>query len=321
MRQGVLGFLKILRVAIDLSASLVTLGFVAILALEFVHAPGLAKAPLMLRVDHWLYPSIHTVSSWFGWSWPSASPNWAPALLAIALMIAKSIVDSILQRVEFTVRRVMKTPVKRPRSADGGLVVSEVSAASEQERALLLKRYRDIEKALKGAQQKDCTFLSLDVVGSTQMKVGERDTAIAATFQAYEELVRRTFERCGVWKQTWTPDGVMACFLDLDLGVTAGQEILGGLAAFNASHNQLRTPLKVRGGLNIGSVSIFEDSALEKIADHSIDVAGHMQKHASDDGLQIADLVYSKLKKQDGFVATGGEVDGYQTYEWHPSRA
>lgn len=324
MRSIIFNGLKAIRFVFDLAAICVAFGFVAILAFQFVHAPGLAGSALMARIDHYLYPSIRMVSAWFAWHWPPASsnPNWAPGILAIATMIAKGIGDSVLQRIEFAAHRAIKPAAKKPRTGDkAAMATAGLSAESEQERAILLKRFREIESALKGASQKECTFLSLDVVGSTQMKLGERESAIAATFQAYEELVRRTFDRCGVWKQTWTPDGVMACFLDLDLGVTAGQQILAALADFNASHNQMRTPLKVRGGLNVGSVSIFEDSQLEKIADHSIDVAGHMQKHASEDGLQVAEFVYAKLKKQDGFTATGNDVDGYQTYEWHPSRA
>jgi class 3 adenylate cyclase len=158
----------------------------------------------------------------------------------------------------------------------------------------------------------------MDVVGSTKMKVDERPTAIAATFQAYEELVKKNFAAYGVWKQTWTPDGVMACFLDTTLAVSAAQAILGGLAAFNADHNQLRSPFHVRAGLNVGEVSIFEDSALEKVADHAIDVAGHMQKYAGEDALWLSEEVLGTLASRDGFVATGTEVDGLPAFAWRP---
>jgi class 3 adenylate cyclase len=320
MRQIVLAFIGTLRVVIDVLALAVALGFVALLALEFVHAPKLSGSIVMVRVEHYLNPSIRSVSGLFSWQWPrtGATVNWAPAILAIAVMIGKSILDNLLVRLDFTARSLIKAPPKRPKdnAADGQRY--SLGAESEKERAVLLKRYREIEDALKGSEQKECTFLSLDVVGSTVMKQGERDTAIAATFQAYEELVRRTFNSCEVWKQTWTPDGVMACFLDLDLGIAAGQQILASLSKFNSGENQLRTQFKVRGGLNTGKVTIFEDSALEKVADHAIDVAGHMQKHAGDDGLQIAEFVYEKLKKQEGFAQTGNEVDGYKTYEWKP---
>jgi class 3 adenylate cyclase len=325
MRPVVLGLLNAVRFIFDVLAYAVAIGFVALLAFEFIHAPKLSDSSIMLRVGHYLNPLVRMVSGWFGWQWPRGDAvNWAPAILAIATMLVKSIVDGLLARVDFTARRLLKQKIVRHFEAPEDPAQEKrrykLSAESEEERAVLLKRYREIEDALKGAEQKTCTFLSLDVVGSTAMKQGERDTSIAATFQAYEELVKRSFEEYGVWKQTWTPDGVMAAFLDLDLATAAGQKILGALKQFNTEENQLRTQFKVRGGLNQGSVSIFEDSALEKIADHSIDVAGHMQKHASEDGLQVAEFVYELLKAKDGFAATGGEVDGYKTYEWHPSR-
>lgn len=323
MRPFVLGLLSAVRFIFDVLAYAVAIGFVALLAFEFIHAPKLSNSTVMLRTGHYLAPAITMVSGWFGWPWPRGeSVNWAPAILAIATMLVKSIVDGLLSRLDFTTRRLLKQKIVRrfesPEDPAQERRRYKLSAESEEERAVLLKRYREIEDALKGAEQKTCAFLSLDVVGSTVMKQGERDTSIAATFQAYEELVRRSFEEYGVWKQTWTPDGVMAAFLDVDLAVAAGQKILGSLAQFNTEENQLRTQFKVRGGLNQGKVSIFEDSALEKIADHSIDVAGHMQKHASEDGLQVADFVYEQLKNKTGFAATGSEVDGYKSYEWHP---
>ncbi len=324
MRQVVLAIISVVRFIFDVLALVVALGFVALFAFEFIHAPKLSGSFVMVRVDHTLAPWIRMVSSWFSWHWPRGeSVNWAPLILAVATMIIKSIVDGVILRIDFTVRRLMKSPIKRrfdptQEGPQEGVRRYTLSAETEQERSALLKRYREIEDALKGAEQKDCTFLSLDVVGSTVMKQGERDTSIAATFQAYEELVRRAFEQYGCWKQTWTPDGVMTAFLDLELGVAAGQQILASLAQFNAQENQLRTQFKVRAGLNQGRVSIFEDSALEKVADHAIDVAGHMQKHAGEDGLQIAEFVYEKLQKKDGFVPTGNDVDGYKTYEWKP---
>ena len=50
---------------------------------------------------------------------------------------------------------------------------------------VLLKGYREIEDALKTSARKHCTFLSIDVVGSTQMKrrwsCGPRSPIVAAS--------------------------------------------------------------------------------------------------------------------------------------------
>lgn len=318
MRSLTLGLLAAVRFLINAAGLLAVLAYVAIFVLAMVHAPKVQSIQLVVRMEHLFAPSIRTVSSWFGWHWPSASINFAPLILAATAGVVKQVLDNVLGRFDLTLRNSWRPAPAAAKAKAGGPGSDryKLSAESESDRALLLKRYRQIEDALQATARKTCTFVSIDVVGSTEMKRGERETSIAATFQAYEEMVRHIFTQYQVWKQTWTPDGVMACFLDRDLAMAASQQVLIALEAFNASENQLRTPIAVRCGLNEGEVVIFEDSALEKVADHVIDVAGHMQKHAGVDALQISDAVYGRLTSTAGFASTGRSVDGYATYEW-----
>jgi class 3 adenylate cyclase len=322
LRTVLLGIISALRFIVTAAFYVIAVGFVALFAFEFVRDPKVLSAPLVVTMDRLLAPYARMVSSWFGWLWPrGASLNFAPLILAVAIAFIRTIVESVLLRIDFTIRRILKKPSRVRYSAEAAAVQQQhhrLTAETEQQRAVLLKRYREIEDALKSASRKTCSFLSIDVVGSTKMKIDERKTAIDATFQAYEELVKETFEAYGVWKETWTPDGVMACFLDRELAVTAAKQILSALEAFNRDENQLRTPIKVRCGLNEGDVAIFEDSALEKVADHAIDIAGHMQKYADEDALQISDAFYEKLSQRDGFSRTDREVDGFTTYQWKP---
>src|SRR5579862_3722610 len=175
MRPVVLGLLTAVRFVFDVLGYAVAIGFVALLAFEFIHAPKLSESSVMLRVGHYLNPMVRMLSNWFGWTWPRGeSTNWAPAILAVATMLVKSIVDGLLARVDFTARRLLKQKLHRHFDVpeDSGAQEKrryKLSAESEEERAVLLKRYREIEDALKGAEQKTCAFLSLDVVGSTAM--------------------------------------------------------------------------------------------------------------------------------------------------------
>lgn len=59
-----------------------------------------------------------------------------------------------------------------------------LAADSEEAREELARKYRQIEQALKEAPRKRCTFLSIDVVGSTVMKAGENEIAITVSFKA-----------------------------------------------------------------------------------------------------------------------------------------
>ena len=179
---------------------------------------------------------------------------------------------------------------------------------------------KQIEKQLKEAKKKNCTFLSVDVVGSTTMKDGETEIAITSTFRAYEELLRRTFKATKAWKESWTPDGVMICFLHREDAVEAAKTILTQLLAFNQHGNALKTPFNVRCGINEGEVVIFDDSDVEKLVEHTIDVAGHMQKYATPGSLLLSKEVYDVLEDTAGFRPAGKDVDGYQTYEWTPKQ-
>lgn len=317
--------IALVHTIIDYVGIIAALGFLVLFVLEFVHVRAVETNRYFLSARHLFDPSIRTVSHWFHWNWPRRGPvNFAPLILAVAVMIVKSFLDGILLRVEFFARTALK-PKKRPGLADvsdaSDQALFKLSAESEHNRAILLKRYREIEEALKAAGSKNCTFLSIDVVGSTKMKVGEEANDIAATFQAYEELVRATFDKYSIWKQTWTPDGVMTCFLDRELALGAAQRLLVDLQTFNAQQNKLRTPIEVRAGMSEGEVSIFEDTPMEKVANHIVDVAGHMQKYAREGTLWLGEDLYNRIKDKTGFSAAGKEVDGFNAYEWTPQRA
>ena len=323
IRPFVLYPITTLRRIVDITLTLAIVSTLILFGLQFPHSSRLETTWLIVQLHHFGDPVIAGVGSWFSINWPpSSSLSLLPIGVALGVWGIKIVIDAAFMRTHKLVSKLLPQPavaagaLGTPELAElGGDVVT---ADSEQERGQLLKRYREIEKALKTSKRKQCSFLSIDVVGSTQMKVGEKETDIAATFQAYEEMLRKVFEQYGAWKQAWTPDGVMICFLQPELAVGAAQRILRSLKKFNEAENKLRTPFSVRSGLNIGEVPIFEDSKLEKVADHVIDVAGHMQKQGSPDTLWLGADLYNLLTDKAGFHPTGKVVDGYEAYEWTP---
>ena len=97
-----------------------------------------------------------------------------------------------------------------------------------------------------------------------------------------------------------------------------GKALLKSLKEFNATENKLRTSFRVRCGINAGEVAIYEDSRLERVAEHVIDVAGHMQKSAPPDTLWLGKEIYDVLGDQSGFFTTEQVVDGLKVHEWTP---
>ncbi|MGH6630903.1 MAG: hypothetical protein ACREB3_14335, partial [Burkholderiales bacterium] len=234
------------------------LAFLALFGLQFSHSPKLDTATLIIRLRSYGDPILYDVGSWVGVSWPveQGSYTFLPLVMALLTWGVKVGWDAALQWFYNFMEKVVGAKKKE---AEEGTMIPGLGgrvADSKRSREDLLKRYRELEDALKSSKRKRCAFLSVDVVGSTKMKQGETDTAIAATFQAYEEMLNRIFQEHGAWKVAWTPDGVMVCFLQLDLAVAAGQQVLKSLKDFNATDNKLRTSFRVRAGLNEGEVAI-----------------------------------------------------------------
>ncbi len=292
--------------AVDLVLSLLILASLLLSALEFVHVRGVTDSWPAMQLRHFGGPIAAVVA---GWLPPSAKP-YAPLLLAAILYAVMVIADRLFG--------LARRAAAAPRTAAGSKAKgpAATSVESEKARAQLLKEYQQIEKVLTDAKRRRCTFLSVDVAGSTAMKSGETEIAVTSTFRAYEDLLRRTFKATRAWKESWTPDGVMVCFLNLPDAVKAAQSILRELPAFNERSNRLKEKFDVRCGVNEGEVVIFEDSAVEKLVERTIDVAGHMQKYATPGTLWLGKNVYDTLEDRSGFRPTGQEVDGSETYEW-----
>ncbi len=189
------------------------------------------------------------------------------------------------------------------------------SATSKHDRAELLRQFVETKKKLDSFGR-DLAFLSIDVVDSTGMKVGEEKPIIEHAFREYKQFVDRIFTAHAVLKAAWTPDGVMACFTTVDAAVNAGREVIEGLDEFNKSTNPMRRPFVVRCGVNSGFVYFDESVPLEEVSDRVIDIAGHMQKHAPPNTVCVAKPSIVPLNNTLGFEPTDRVIDGYEVYEW-----
>ncbi len=315
--------LRMIQWAVDLALMAAIAGYIVLFVLQFVPSSPIQHAQWVRLLHDFEDPGIAIPAAWVGLRWPPVSGfSLLPLGGAFVVWLIKIGVDALFLAGSRALERAVSG---KPAVAGAGGWASEgaggMTADSEKAREALLRQYREIEAALKAARRKRCVFLSVDVAGSTRMKAGESEANIAATFQAYEEMLKKIFDQFAAWKQAWTPDGVMICFLQPDLALGAAKRILEGMRVFNEAENKLRTPFQVRCGMNEGEVPIFEDSKLEKIADHVIDVAGHLQKQASPDTLWVTEELYEIFTEKSGFEPAGVEVDGHNIYAWRVNLA
>jgi predicted Ser/Thr protein kinase/class 3 adenylate cyclase len=205
------------------------------------------------------------------------------------------------------------TPRDRPSKAsaqgDGG-AVGEPKSREELVR-LMVEAKRKLD-----AMTREVAFLALDVVESTNMKVGEDPAFVEHDFKHFKHMVDEAVAKYRPLKSAWTPDGAMICFDSLDGAVRAGQAMLKALPEFNAGTRMMQTPFRVRCGVNGGRVQYDESTPMEAMSDNVIDVAGHMQKYAEPDTIFAAGELLRRQKVTRGFVPTGTEVDGFPVVVW-----
>lgn len=202
-------------------------------------------------------------------------------------------------------------------SKDLDVKLAALKDGGKEDREALLKIFAETKKKLAG-MGRELAFLSVDIAGSTQMKVGEEQAAIEHDFGQYKTFVTGIFQSHGVLKVAWTPDGQMACFPNIDSAVNAGKAVIQGLRKFNREVKLMKSDFVVRCGVNAGFVYMDDKVPLEEVSDRVIDIAGHMQKHAAPNTVSVAKTLAEPLTAGHGFRATDQVVDDHPVYVWRP---
>jgi serine/threonine protein kinase/class 3 adenylate cyclase len=211
-----------------------------------------------------------------------------------------------------------KTRAVQSKASSAKAPVGSVQERVSNQRLAMLREYSEAQKILHQGKR-HLAFLSIDVIGSTKMKIGEDKLVVEHAFTEYKKFVDRILKSNKVWKVAWTPDGIMCAFLSCEDATRAAQTVLTELPWFNEGVHKLRTPFDVRCGINTGEVIFPEEKAMEEISDEVVDIAGHMQKYATHQTLWMAREVLAELTSADGFVQVADKiVDGRTPFEWRP---
>ena len=195
-----------------------------------------------------------------------------------------------------------------------------ILAGGVKSRQTLLEIMAETKKKLE-SMEKDLAFLSIDVVGSTEMKIGEDKTQVEVDFREYMKFIESTVAAQGSLTSAWTPDGVMICFPSPEQALTAAQNVISGLVGFNKNMKTIKANFRVRCGINAGRVYYDRSMSMEQMSDRVIDIAGHVQKYASPNTVGIAKPAVRRLSTREGLKDTGKEVDGHEVYQWSRSSA
>src|SRR5438874_12702400 len=98
------------------------------------------------------------------------------------------------------------------------------------------------------------TFVSVDVVGSTQLKSGQNEQDIIYTFLAYHKLVSDLAYAHHGEVTHITGDGMMCRFQRPEDAADLAEGLLSDLPSFNKKQNHLTIPIPLRVGVHTGQV-------------------------------------------------------------------
>lgn len=168
----------------------------------------------------------------------------------------------------------------------------------------LLKQLVDLQDQLRQGSQ-TITFLSLDVVGSTKMKIGADNLSVEFTFNEYHKYVERVVEKYGGRVHSTAGDGVTVAFDHAQSAFNAAKQIQTGMVEFNALRNKLGVPLSLRAGIHTGEVVAPKSGDVTSINFASvIDIAAHLQKESPVGGVAVSDATVSTISGGSQVIGT-----------------
>lgn len=138
-------------------------------------------------------------------------------------------------------------------------------------------------------------FLSVDVKGSTLLKVDSEPERIKHTFDAYHEFTETLIEKNRGLIISSLGDGLLGQFLNVDDAVAAGVEIQAGIGDFNRDRNQLLFPFLLRVGVSYGAIAV--ERVTGRDAELIIDLAVKVQEHGEPGSVCITLDAFQNLER------------------------
>lgn len=219
------------------------------------------------------------------------------------------------QKAARTEARAAKAEAKAAQSAVPPVRYSvEQSGVSRQE---LLAQMIEIQRRLEGERIRQ-TFVSIDVVNSTEMKRSADDLVVEYSFNQYRQFVEGVVAAEGGVVQSTAGDGTMAMFSDERAAVRAALRMQNELPKFNAEHNRLPRLFHIRCGVNAGEVAIPHGTPIGYLQSAVIDRAAALQKSAQPDDIVVSgDLSALALSELGRYGRhEGAPVGGTAAFSW-----
>lgn len=174
------------------------------------------------------------------------------------------------------------------------------------------------EAMVRNALERDVAVVSLDVVGSRQMKREGATVLLSYLFERFRRFIDATCDAHGCVAKSWSGDGLTALFHDPRKAVEAMREVIRRLPDFETPDPG--QPFHVRVGVHAGRVLIPSSTELGRVTSRVFDAAGHIQKQARPDELWVTEEVIRRAGLE-GQFEPWGSIAGLYVYAWRESLA
>jgi class 3 adenylate cyclase len=180
----------------------------------------------------------------------------------------------------------------------------------------LLRLLYSMQGRLDG-QRRHRAFLSVDVIGSPQMKRGAPDLDVEFSFGQFRVWAEEIVRAHGGEMQIAVGDGMMCVFTEDAAAIRSARELLDGLSWFNEARNRLSLPFRLRCGVSGGMVAIEQGMPLEYLHSPVLDHAAALRRHAQPGDILVSSEVATAALLELGVLARLPEpVDGEPAFSW-----
>jgi class 3 adenylate cyclase len=203
----------------------------------------------------------------------------------------------------------------------GGVYLSSNTKKADEKnirlsRAAILEAVFALQHTLEG-QKQHRAFLSIDVVGSSDMKRTAPELAVEHSFGQFRRWVDEVVQANGGAMQSAAGDGMMCMFAEDAAALRAALQLQKGVPQFNASLNRLPVPFRIRCGVSAGEVAIEDGVPLGHIHSPVIDRAAMLQKRAAEGDIVVSsELAAAALIEWGGLAPLPDATDGQPTFSW-----
>jgi class 3 adenylate cyclase len=183
-------------------------------------------------------------------------------------------------------------------------------------RADLLAQLFELQARLEH-QKQHRACLSVDVVGSSEMKRSTPELAVEHSFHQFRGWVEEIVLSGGGEVQQAAGDGLLAIFSDDTTALRSARRLQEELAHFNAERNRLPTPFRIRCGVSAGDVAMADGMPLGHVQSPVIDRAAHLQKQGEPNTIMVSsELAGAAMTALGQLTPLPAALDGESAFMW-----